>query len=122
MNARDRSNSEPVANPFGLEAYRLHTAPEAEVVHMVLAPGQKVPAHRSPTTTLFVALSGEPVLEADGERHSLRPGQLLASPAGAAHGMENPSPRPAEILVIKAPRPEAPVEFVNPPPSSSRNR
>jgi quercetin dioxygenase-like cupin family protein len=64
-----------------------------------LAAGGRIPAHRHSTMEHEqLMLSGEMVVEIEGEARTVRAGDALFLPAGLSHGYENPFAAPAVFL------------------------
>jgi quercetin dioxygenase-like cupin family protein len=85
--------------PF--EARKLVTLPGLELVHMVLEPGQSVPAHALPITVLFYVLSGTGTLAVDGRAEALGPDTLALVPAHSQRGWTNHGSESLRLLVVK---------------------
>ena len=71
-----------------------------------LRPGQTQLAHvHAEQDKLYVGLSGRTRIRVGEEIEWLEPGMLVVAPAGAEHGLENPTVDPAVVLVVVAPPP-----------------
>jgi quercetin dioxygenase-like cupin family protein len=55
----------------------------------VIAPGQATDPHSHHEYEIFIAISGEGALEAEGERSSFRPGDVVHFPPGRRHQVIN---------------------------------
>ena len=52
---------------------------------------------------LYVVVAGEVVMNLDGERTVLHPGDSAYAPAGLPHGVANESDAPAELILVFGP-------------------
>ena len=53
--------------PFNIEAYSLYKSDEAELIHMVLQPGQAIAMHSNPFKVVFFCIEGEVVATVEDE-------------------------------------------------------
>ena len=58
----------------------------------VIAPGQATDAHSHHEYEIFIAISGAGALEAEGERRSFMPGDIVHFPPGVHHQVINAGP------------------------------
>ncbi len=114
MKAHSYTEFPPMETTLRLAAVKLFDSPQAELVHLTLRSGECIPAHYAAVDTIFYVLEGHPVLESQGECQILDPDQTIASPANTPHAIRNEGDKSARLLVIKAPRAQSPVVFVNP--------
>jgi quercetin dioxygenase-like cupin family protein len=71
-----------------------------------LEPGQAQKAHRHEgADKVYAVLEGEVVARVGEETATLRAGDTVLAPAGLDHGVENPGPGRAALLVFMAPKP-----------------
>ncbi len=71
-----------------------------------LLPGQSQKPHRhDEADKVYAVVEGEVVVQVGSETATVGPGQAALAPAGADHGLTNPGPLPAAVLVFMAPRP-----------------
>ncbi len=71
-----------------------------------LRPGQAQAAHvHAEQDKLYVGIEGRSLIRVGPEVEWLEPGMLVVAPAGAEHGLENPTPDPCVVLVVVAPPP-----------------
>jgi quercetin dioxygenase-like cupin family protein len=71
-----------------------------------LEPGQAQKPHRhDEADKVYAVLEGEVTVRVGEETATLRAGQAVLAPAGADHGVDNPGPGRAALLVFMAPRP-----------------
>jgi mannose-6-phosphate isomerase-like protein (cupin superfamily) len=71
-----------------------------------LRPGQAQAAHvHAEQDKLYVGIEGRGRIRVGQEVEWLEPGMLVVAPAGAEHGLENPTDEPCVILVVVAPPP-----------------
>jgi quercetin dioxygenase-like cupin family protein len=99
--------TEPVKeNPHGVDVRKLYDDPSAQIMHIILKPGESLKPHKTPVDVVFYLLEGEPTIHIEGESISQAKDTLIESPANIPHYISNESQEIARILVIKAPRPE----------------
>ena len=71
-----------------------------------LEPGQAQRPHRhDDADKVYAVLEGEVAVRVGVETATLRAGQAVLAPAGADHGVDNPGPDRAALLVFMAPPP-----------------
>jgi mannose-6-phosphate isomerase-like protein (cupin superfamily) len=71
-----------------------------------LEPGQAQKPHRhEDADKVYAVLEGEVSVRVGEESATLTEGQAVLAPAGLDHGVENPGPARAALLVFMAPRP-----------------
>ena len=92
-------------NPHGLDARELYHHKFAQIMHMVLAPGQKVAPHSSSVDIVFVLLEGEIEIQIDEEKQIVKKDAVIHSPANLMHGLENKAKEKARVMVVKTPSP-----------------
>ena len=99
--------TEPVKdNPHGVDVRKMYDDPSAQIMHMLLKPGESLKPHKTPVDVVFYVLEGEPTIHIGDESIQVAKDTLIESPANILHYISNESQEPARILVIKAPRPE----------------
>ncbi|MDQ2814652.1 MAG: cupin domain-containing protein [Actinomycetota bacterium] len=78
---------------YGVSVQRLVPWPALnapfEGAWVVIAPGQATDAHSHHEYEIFIAISGEGALEAEGERRSFMPGDIVHFPPGVHHQVIN---------------------------------
>ena len=71
-----------------------------------LMPGQSQKPHVHPESDkVYVVLEGSCRFEVDGETAEHGPGSAVLAPAGSSHGVTNPGPASARLLVWMTPPP-----------------
>lgn len=94
-----------MANPYGLEARRIHDSQHAQVMHIMLQPGQSLVRHSTPVDVFFYVLEGMGVVEIGDESREAGPDTLIESPARNPHCWHNRGDGVLRILVVKTPHP-----------------
>jgi mannose-6-phosphate isomerase-like protein (cupin superfamily) len=70
-----------------------------------LEPGQAQKPHRHDAADkVYLVLEGEVVARVGAESAAIGAGAAVLAPAGVDHGLENPGPARAAVLVFMAPR------------------
>ena len=86
--------------------HRLAATPRLHSDLYCLRPGQAQAAHVHPDQDkLYVGVEGKARIRVGPEIEWLEPGMLVVAPAGAEHGLENPTPEPCVVLVVVVPPP-----------------
>lgn len=88
-------------NPHGIDARRLMDLPKAQVVHMILGPGDSLKKHTTPVDVFFYVLEGEGIVEIGDEKVSVGTDTLIESPANIPHAWYNESKGMLRFLVVK---------------------
>lgn len=88
-------------NPHGIDARRLMDLPKAQVVHMMLGPGDSLKKHVTPVDVFFYVLEGEGVVEIGDEKITAGADTLIESPAHIPHAWHNESQGIVRFLVVK---------------------
>jgi len=71
-----------------------------------LRPGQaQTPHAHAEADKVYLGMEGTPVVHLDGEEAVLPPGTAVHCPAGSRHGLHNPGPGEARVLVFMTPNP-----------------
>ncbi len=71
-----------------------------------LTPGQAQRVHSHPDSDkIYYVLSGEARVRVADEEREVTAGQAVLAPAGAPHGVINPTAEPLTLLVFMAPKP-----------------
>lgn len=71
-----------------------------------LEPGQSQRPHRHDgSDKVYVVFEGRARFTVEGEERDVDAGQAVVCPAGSEHGVSNPGPERARLLVAMAPRP-----------------
>ncbi len=92
-------------NPHGVDARKLYDTKHAQVVHIILKPGEKLKKHLTPVDVIFYVLEGNGIIEIGDEKQEVGPDTLIDSPAKIPHCWYNKSNDILRFLVIKVPRP-----------------
>ena len=105
--------SEPVKdNPHKVDARQLYNKASAQVMHILLKPGDTLKPHMTPVDVVFYVLEGTPTIHVGDESKVFEKDNLIESPADVVHFMSNETQENARILVVKAPRPEKAAKFL----------
>lgn len=94
--------------PDKMAKHNLFETPRFFADVYVLAPGQAQAAHaHAGEDKCYFALEGRPRVTSGGSTFDLEPGEIVWCPAGEDHGVTNPGPGRARLLVYMAPHPRA---------------
>ncbi len=99
-------SSEPIKeNPHGVDVRKMYDDETAQIMHIILKPGQSLKPHKTPVDVCFYVLEGTPTVHIGDESEVFSADMLIESPADIVHYMSNDSSNNARILIVKAPRP-----------------
>ncbi|GAG88197.1 unnamed protein product [marine sediment metagenome] len=101
-------------NPHGVEAVNLYSHPNAVIIRLTLKPGESLRRHETPTDVAFYVLEGKGVVLIGDEKKEVEKDTLIESPADIVHCWYNESNEILRVLVIKAPKPTKPSNFLEP--------
>jgi quercetin dioxygenase-like cupin family protein len=105
MKKVEAREAEAAPNPHGVHTSKVYDHENAQVVYMVLEPGQALKKHITPVDVFFYVLEGKVVVEIGDERQEVEQDTLVESPASIPHLLANQSEGISRVLVVKAPRP-----------------
>lgn len=93
-------------DPAKMQKLNLFDTPRFFCDVYCLEPGQAQKPHRHDgSDKVYAVLEGEVRARVGEEAAVLGPGDAVLAPSGAEHGIENPGPGRAALLVFMAPRP-----------------
>lgn len=102
--AVNRGNAEHYRWGVDCDAWYLVKDPHLTVIEECMPPGAaEVRHHHSKAQQFFFILSGEVLLEIDGEKTLVAAGSGIRVLPGMKHQIRNPSPEAARFLVISHP-------------------
>lgn len=87
--------------PFDLEAYSLFKSPEAELIHMVLKPGEIIAQHSNPFKAVIFCIEGEVVAIVENETVALKQFNNVEIEKDLKRGIENRSDKRAILHILK---------------------
>lgn len=92
-----------------LQKHGVFSTPRFFLDVFCLKPGQAQTAHaHKDADKVYLGLEGAPEVEVDGEKAALPAGVAVHCPAGSTHGVHNPGPGDARVLVFMTPNPGKP--------------
>jgi mannose-6-phosphate isomerase-like protein (cupin superfamily) len=101
----NRGNAEHYRWGDNCDAWYLVSDDQLTVIEELMPPGAAEIRHHHPKAQqFFYILSGEVVMEVEGETRLLSAGTGIRVLAGQPHQIRNPSSRPVRFLVISQPR------------------
>ncbi|HKL96569.1 MAG TPA: cupin domain-containing protein [Paludibacteraceae bacterium] len=107
MKKMSYNNQETTKNPHGVDARKLHSNDDVQVVHILLKPGENLKKHTTAVNVFFYVLEGEGVIEIGDEKVSATKDWLIDSPKNIPHALYNESKSDFRVLVVKTPSPTA---------------
>lgn len=93
-------------NPHGLDAREVYHHEHAQVMHILLNPGEIVKPHQTPVDVFFVVMEGEIEFHIGDEQQIAQTDAVIHSPAKVMHALENKSNAQARVMVAKTPSPK----------------
>jgi quercetin dioxygenase-like cupin family protein len=87
--------------PSGLDAHKMYTSSNLEVIHLHLAPGEEVAVHSNPVDAVFCIIQGSVTMEANGSILNLNTYDVVEVLAGVQRGLVNHSNEELRVLVVK---------------------
>lgn len=98
-------DAEPIKNPHKVNVSKLYDTENAQVMHIILKPGEALKKHITPVDVFFYVLEGVGIVEVGDEKQQVTEDTLIDSPAKIPHCWYNESNEDVRILVVKVPRP-----------------
>lgn len=92
--------------PHKVDVRQLYDDVSAQMMHIILKPGETLKPHKTPVDVVFYILEGSPTVHVGKHSQVFTKDFLIESPADIVHYLSNESDSIARILVTKAPRPE----------------
>ena len=92
-------------NPHGVEAKKIYENQHAQVVHILLNPGERLKKHTTPVDVFFYVLEGEGIVEIGDEKQKVFKDVLIDSPKNIPHCLYNEGNEIFRVLVVKTPNP-----------------
>ncbi len=88
-------------NMHAVEAKKVYSSENAEVIHMALKPGQSLKKHVTPVDVFFYILEGKGIVEIGDETQEVEKNTLVESPKGIPHLLRNTGDGFFRFLVVK---------------------
>jgi len=85
----------------GLKARKMFTGEKAELIHLVLGPGECLPLHANPFDVVFYVLKGKGQLSIENESATLTIGDTVEVKANIQRGWANTGEEDLALLVVK---------------------
>ncbi len=87
--------------PIPLDAWKLISTEQAEVIVLKLKAGEKLESHKNNVNVMFYVLEGRGILEIDEEKLFMNKGDIILVKKEKQRGWENNSGSGLQLLVIK---------------------
>lgn len=105
MKIIDWKKLETKETPHKVDARQLYETDDAQVVHIMLKPGETLKPHITPVDVFFYILEGVATVRVGDEHVDVVADRLVESPKDIIHCLSNNGSVPARILVVKTPKP-----------------
>ena len=94
-----------VETPHRVDVRKLYDHDNAQVMHILLSPGETLKPHITPVDVFFYILEGSVDVRVGDETVTVGSDRLVESPKDIVHCLSNSSDADARIMVVKAPKP-----------------
>lgn len=88
-------------NAHMVDARKIYSTPDAEVIHMALAKGESLKRHTTPVDVFFYILEGKGEVQIGEETQEVEKDIVIDSPKGIPHLLRNTSEDTFRFLVVK---------------------
>lgn len=96
---------ELLETPHKVDVRLLYDDDSAQIVHILLEPGETLKPHITPVDVAFYVLEGSVDVRIGNETKTVHKDNLVESPKDIIHCLSNSSKSATRVLVIKAPKP-----------------
>lgn len=94
-----------IGTPHKVDVRKLYERDSAQVMHIILNPGESLRPHITPVDVFFYILEGAVDVRVGDETVTVGSDRLVESPKDIIHCLSNSSTVTARIMVVKAPKP-----------------
>ncbi len=105
MKITNVSETAVVETPHKVDVRKLYDYDNAQVMHMILKPGETLKPHITPVDVFFYILEGVVDVRVGDETIAVDKDNLVESPKGVVHCLSNSTQSNVRILVVKSPKP-----------------
>lgn len=105
MKPIDPKDIKPFENKHGIDARKVYSKEDAEIIQMNLTPGQTLIKHATPVDVIFYIVEGSGQVLIGDEAIDAQKGQFVESPKNIIHSLSNTGTENFVVLVIKTPKP-----------------
>jgi len=98
------NENKPFQNAHNVDARKIYSTTDAEVINMALKPGQALKRHTTPVDVFFYILEGIGIVEVGEETQEVEKDTIFDSPKGIPHLLRNTGEGVFRFLVIKLPK------------------
>ncbi len=92
--------------PRKVEVRKVLKKEHVQVVYLKFLPGQRIPSHVTPVDVFFYVVEGRGSVTIGDVSAEVAEGDIVFSPKGIPHSVENASEGLLKLLVVKTPNPE----------------
>ena len=93
--------------PHGVDVRKIYENQHAQVMIIMLKPGESLKPHITPVDVFFYILEGTVDVTVGDEVKSVTTDCLVESPKDIKHNLSNNSDKIARIMVVKVPKPQS---------------
>ncbi len=96
-------NTKSLANRVnsGVDGRIMFQNETSELVLLTLKPGEIIPEHNNPFDVLFIGIQGWVLIESNGQKEEISPGDTLFIGREHSRKLHNPSGDPVMTMVLK---------------------
>lgn len=98
---------EEARTPRKIEARKILKKKDVQVVYLKFKPGEEMPLHTTSVDVFFYIVEGRGRITVGEESETVGEKDIVFSPAGIPHALENAGDGLFKVLVVKTPNPEA---------------
>lgn len=92
-----------VKTGLGVKGKPIIDMPEIGIINLVMEPGEKIPAHKTPVNVLFQVIEGKGSITIGDETQIVETGDIVVSPLQIPHALEANQDCVFSVYVIKTP-------------------
>jgi len=92
-------------NPRGITARKVFESNSVNIMNLLLKPGEKLDAHKTPVDVFFYVVKGKGKIEIGDETEVVTETDIVISPKDIPHAVYASEGENFEILVVKTPNP-----------------
>ena len=106
MKVTNWKSQERKDTPHKIDVRQLYDKVDAQVMHILLKPGEGLKPHITPVDVFFFIIEGTPTIQVGKEMKEVSENDLVESPKDIVHCIFNKSNSNTRILVVKTPKPQ----------------
>lgn len=105
MKITNYKNVQIKKNPHGVDVRKIYENDNAQVIRLILKPGEKLKPHKTPVDVFFYVIEGKGVVEVGEEKSNVSVDDIVTSPKDISHCLFNESENNFRVLIVKTSNP-----------------